>query len=142
MLIYLVMICVIILTVLLCLQFSLVSQTCENNPFCKICQKLMKKLYLHKWQDFWNYLFSEYQSGFCKWFSAQNCFLAMFEKEKKLLKEKLPDLEGHIIKNVWLSRPWTSHRKIECLWICVIYFLKLFHNYLSNREQSTKINSS
>ena len=88
-------------------------------------------------------IFSKYQSGFQKGFSAQQCFLAMLEKWKrsvdnsKMFSALLTDLSKAFD---CLDHEFLAVKLNACGFNLTA--LKLVHNYLQNRKQRTKINSS
>ena len=88
-------------------------------------------------------IFSKYQSGFQKDFSTQQCFLAMLEKWKrsvdnsKMFSALLTDLSKAFD---CLDHEFLAVKLNACGFSLTA--LKLVHNYLQNRKQRTKINSS
>ena len=93
--------------------------------------------------SFFNEIFSNFQCGFRKGFSAQHCLLAMLEKWKssndkgKAFAALLTDLSK--------AFDCLSHElliaKLDAYGFSPSA-LKLMHSYLSNRKQRTKVNAS
>ena len=103
----------------------------------------MKNVFLNKYQIFFDNILSKYQYGFRKGFTTQHCLLAMLEKWKRsvdngkafdtLLTDLSKDFDrfDHELQIVKLNAYGFS-----------LTALKLIYDYLSNRKQRTKINSS
>ena len=87
--------------------------------------------------QFFDKIFSKYQCGFRKGFSTQQCLLAMLEKWKRSIDNGksfgalLTDCLDHELLIAKLNA-YGFH----------LSALKLIHDYLSNRKQRTKINST
>ena len=103
----------------------------------------MKNVFLNKYQIFFDNILSKYQYGFRRGFTTQHCLLAMLEKWKRsvnkgkafdtLLTDLSKDFDrfDHELQIVKLNACGFS-----------LTALKLIYDYLSNRKQRTKINSS
>ena len=103
----------------------------------------MKNVFLNKYQIFFDNILSKYQYGFRKGFTTQHCLLAMLEKWKRsvdkgkafdtLLTDLSKDFDrfDHELQIVKLNACGFS-----------LTALKLIYDYLSNRKQRAKINSS
>ena len=93
--------------------------------------------------QFFNNVFSKYQCGFRKGFSTQQCLVAMLEKWKKSVDNgkafgaKRTDLLNafECLDHEFLITKLKAYG-------FSLPALKLIHDYLSNRKQQTKINSS
>ena len=88
-------------------------------------------------------IFSKYQCGFQKGFSTQQCLLAMLEKWKRSVDNS--KMFGALLTD--LSKAFDClHLELLIAKLNAYVFsltaLKLVHNYLSNRNQRTKINST
>ena len=93
--------------------------------------------------SFFNQIFSKYQCGFQKGFSAQHCLLVMLEKPKSS-NDKGKTFEALLTE---LSKAF------DCLYHVLLIAkldaygfspsaLKLMHSYLSDGKQRTKVNAS
>ena len=87
---------------------------------------------------------SKYQFGFRNSFSIQHCLLAMLEKWKR----SLDNGKDFAILLADLSKDFDcfDHEfliaKISAYWFSLTVSAKLFHDYLSNRKQTTKTKTS
>ena len=105
--------------------------------------KIFEKLMFKEMPQFFDKIFSECQCGFRKGFSTQQCLLAMLEKWKRAIDN-----------GKCFGAPRTDLSKaFDCLkhelliaklnaYGFHLSALKLIHDYLSNRKQRTKINST
>ena len=93
--------------------------------------------------QFFENIFSKYQCGFRKGFSTQQCLLAMLEKWKRSVDNS--KMFGVLLTNLSKTCDCLDHElliaKLNAYGFSLTA-LKLVHNYLSNRKQQTKINST
>ena len=86
---------------------------------------------------------SRYQGGFRNGYSAQRCFLAMFEKWKKIVDDG--SVFGALLTDLSKTFDCIPHNliiaKLEAYGFH-IDVLKLTHNYLSYRKQRVKVNDA
>ena len=117
-----------------------------NNRLVSIPPNLLKvfeKCIFTQMYQFVNNIFSKYQCGFRKSFSTQQCLLAVLETWKKSVDngKAFGDLLTDLSKafdcldhELLIAKPHAYGFSLPAL--------KLIHEYLSNRKQQTKINSS
>ena len=93
--------------------------------------------------QFFENIFSKYQCGFLKGFSTQQCLLAMLQKWKKSVNNS--KMFGALLTDLSKGFDCLDHElliaKLNAFGFSLTA-LNLVHNYLSNRKQRTKINSS
>ena len=93
--------------------------------------------------QFFENIFSKYQCGFRKGFSTQQCLLAMLEKWKRSVDNS--KMFGALLTDLSKAFDCLDHElliaKLNAYGFSLTA-LKLVHNYLSNRKQQTKINST
>ena len=93
--------------------------------------------------QFFENIFSKYQCGFRKFFSTQQCFLAMLEKWKRSVDNS--KMFGALLTDLSNAFDCLDHElliaKLNAYGFSLTT-LKLVHNYSSNRKQRTKINST
>ena len=94
---------------------------------------------------YFEYIFSRYQCGFCKGYSAQQCLLAMTEKWKKVVDNGA--VVGALLTDLTNAFDCIPHDLVIakwCIWLEAYGFhidaLKLIHDCLSNRKQRVKVN--
>ena len=105
----------------------------------KICEKLLCKQVIF----FIDPLLSSFQCGFRKEFGAQDCLLAMLEHWKSEV-DRTQGL-GALLMDLSKAFDCLSHELIIAklnAYGFILSELKLIHNYLSKRQQRTKINKS
>ena len=92
---------------------------------------------------FFDDIFSRYQYSFRKGFSTQQCLLALLEKWKRSIDR------GKVFGTLLTDLSKAFDRLNHDLLIAKLNAhgfslpaLRLFHDYLSNRKQSTRINNS
>ena len=93
--------------------------------------------------QFFENIFSKYQCGMQKGFSTQQCLLAMLEKWKRSADNS--KIFGALITDLAKAFDCLDHELLIATlnaYDFSITALKLVHNYLSNRKQRTKINST
>ena len=92
---------------------------------------------------FFEHVFSRYQCGFCKGYSAQHCLLVMIEKWKKNVDNG--GVFGALLTDLSKAFDCILHdliiAKLETYGFH-IGALKLIHDYLSNRKQRVKVNDT
>ena len=102
--------------------------------------KIFERCLYDQKATYFEHIFSRYQCGFCKGNSAQQCFLAMTEKWKKIVGDGgvfrvlLTDLSKAfhcILHDLIISKLEVYGFDIEAL--------KPIHDYLANRKQSFKL---
>ena len=93
--------------------------------------------------QFFENIFPRYQCGFRKGFSTQQCLLAILEKWKRPVDNS--KMFGALLTDLSKAFDCLDHElliaKLNAYGFSLTA-LKLVHNYLSNRKQRTKINSS
>ena len=93
--------------------------------------------------QFFENLFSKYQCGFWKCFSTQQCLLTMLEKWKRSVDNS--KMFGALLTDLSKAFDFLDHELLIAKLSAhgfSLTALKLVHNYLSNRKQRTKINST
>ena len=89
-------------------------------------------------------IFSKYQCGFRKFFSIQQCLLAILEKCKRSVDNS--KIFGALLTDISKAIDCLDHElliaKPKAYRFNLTALLKLVHDYLSNRKQRKKINSS
>ena len=92
---------------------------------------------------FFDDIFSRYQYGFRKGFSTQQCLLALLEKWKRSIDRG--KVFGALLTDLSKAFDCLNHdlliAKLNAYGFS-LPALRLFHEYLSNRKQRTKINNS
>ena len=92
---------------------------------------------------YFEHIFSRYQCGFRKGYSAQQCLLAMIEKWKKTVDNG--GVFGALLTDLSKAFDCIPHdliiAKLEAYGFH-IDALKLIHDYLSNRKQRVKVNDA
>ena len=105
--------------------------------------KIFEKCMFEQMSQFFENIFSKYQCGFRKGFSTQQCLLAMLEKWKRSVDNS--KMFGALLTNLSKAFDCLDHElliaKLNAYGFSLTA-LKLVHNYLSNRKQRTKINST
>ena len=105
--------------------------------------KIFEKCMSEQMSQFFENIFSKYQCGFRKGFSTQQCLLAMIEKWKRSVDNS--KMFGALLTNSSKAFDCLDHElfiaKLSAYGFSLTA-LKLVHNYLSNRKQRTKINST
>ena len=105
--------------------------------------KIFEKCMFKQITQFFDKIFSKYQCGFRKGFSTQQCLLAMLEKWKRSVDKG--KVFGALLTDLSKAFDCLDHElliaKLNAYGFS-LNALKLIHNYLSNRKQRTKINSS
>ena len=105
--------------------------------------KIFEKCMLEQMSKFFENIFSKYQCGFQKGFSTQQCLLAMLEKWKRSVDNS--KMFGALLTDLSKAFDCLDHElliaKLNAYGFSLTA-LKLVHNYLSNRKQRTKINST
>ena len=93
--------------------------------------------------EFFDNIFSKYQCGFRKGYSAQHCLLVMIEKWKKVLGNG--GAFGALLTDLSKAFDYTLHdliiAKLEAYGF-QIDALRLVYDYLSNRKQRVKLNET
>ena len=105
--------------------------------------KIFEKLMFKEMSQFFDKIFSKYQCGFRKGFSTQQYLLAMLEKWKRAIDNG--KCFGALLTDLSKAFDCLEHELlIEKLNAYGFHLsaLKLIHDYLSNRKQRTKINST
>ena len=93
--------------------------------------------------QFFDKIFSKYQCGFRKGFSTQQCLLAMLEKWKRSIDNGKSF--GALLRDLSKAFGCLDHELLIAKLNAYGFHLsalKLIHDYLSNRKQRTKINST
>ena len=88
-------------------------------------------------------IFTKYQCGFRKGFSTQQCLLAMLEKWKRSVDNS--KMFGALLTDLLKAFDCLDHELLIAklnAYCFSLTALKLVHNYLSNRKQRTKTNST
>ena len=105
--------------------------------------KIFEKYMLEEVSPFFENIFSKYQCGFRKGFSTQQCLLAMLKKWKKSVDKS--NIFGALITDLSKAFDCLDHElliaKLNAYGFSLTA-LKLVHNYLSNKKQRTRINST
>ena len=105
--------------------------------------KIFEKYMFKQMSQFFENIFSKYQCGFRKGFSTQQCLLAMLEKWKRSVDNS--KMFGVLLTDLSKTFDCLDHEfliaKLNAYGFSLTA-LKLVHNYLSNRKQRTKINST
>ena len=93
--------------------------------------------------NFFEYIFSKYQCGFRKGYSAQHCLLVMIEKWKRIVD--YGGVFGALLTDLSKAFDCIPHdffiAKLEAYDFQIVA-LKLIYDYLSNRKQRVKINET
>ena len=93
--------------------------------------------------QFFENIFSKYQCGFRKGFSTQQCLLAVLEKWKRSVDSS--QMFGALLTDLSKAFDCLDHElliaKLNAYGFSLTA-LKVVHNYLPNRKQWTKINST
>ena len=96
-----------------------------------------------KMSQFFDNIFSKSQCGFRKGLSTQQCLLAMLEKWKRSIDNS--KMFGALLTDLLKAFDCLDHElliaKLNAYGFSLTA-LKLVHNYLSNRKQRSKINST
>ena len=98
---------------------------------------------LEQMSQFFENIFSKYQCGFRKGFRTQQCLLAMLEKWKRSVDYS--KIFGALLTDLSKAFDCLDHELLIAklnVYGFSLTALKLVHNYLSNRKQRTKINST
>ena len=94
-------------------------------------------------QNYFKNIMSKYQCGFRKGYNVQHCLIALIEKWKQSVDNG--GGFGALMTDLSKTFDCLSHEvliaKLDAFGLDKIS-LKLFHNYLSNRKQTVKINGS
>ena len=105
--------------------------------------KIFEKRMFEQMSQFFENIFPKYQCGFWKDFSTQQCLLAMLEKWKRTVDNS--KMFGALLTDLSKAFDCLDHElliaKLNAYGFSLTA-LKLVHNYLSNRKQRTKINST
>ena len=105
--------------------------------------KIFEKCIFEQISQFFENIFSKYQCGFWKGFSTQQCLLAMLKKWKRSVDNS--KMFGVLLTDLSKAFDCLDHElliaKLNAHGFSLTA-LKLVHNYLSNRKQRTKINST
>ena len=105
--------------------------------------KIFEKCMFEQMSQFFENIFPRYQCGFRKGFSTQQCLLAILEKWKRPVDNS--KMFGALLTDLSKAFDCLDHElliaKLNAYGFSLTA-LKLVHNYLSNRKQRTKINSS
>ena len=105
--------------------------------------KIFEKCMFEQMSQFFENIFSKYQCGFRKGFSTQQCLLAMLEKWKRSVDNS--KMFGALLTDLSKAFDCLDHELLIAKLNAYgfgLTALKLVHNYLSNRKQRTKINST
>ena len=105
--------------------------------------KIFEKLMFKEMSQFFDKIFSKYQCGFRKGFSTQQCLLAMLEKWKRSIDNGKSF--GALLTDLSKACDCLDHELLIAKLNAYGFHLsalKLIHDYLSNRKQRTKINST
>ena len=105
--------------------------------------KIFEKLMFKEMSQFFDKIFSKYQCGFRKGFSTQQCLLAMLEKWKRSIDNGRSF--GALLTDLSKTFDCLDHELLIAKLNAYGFHLsalKLIHDYLSNRKQRTKINST
>ena len=105
--------------------------------------KIFEKLMFKEMSQFFDKIFLKYQCGFRKGFSTQQCLLAMLEKWKRSIDNGKSF--GALLTDLSKAFDCLDHELLIAKLNAYGFHLsalKLIHNYLSNRKQRTKINST
>ena len=105
--------------------------------------KIFEKLMFKEMSQFFDKIFSKYQCGFRKGFSTQQCLLAMLEKWKRSIDNGKSF--GALLTDLSKAFDCLDHELLIAKLNAYGFHLsalKLIHDYLSNRKQRTKINST
>ena len=105
--------------------------------------KIFEKLMFKEMSQFFDKIFSKYQCGFRKGVSTQQCLLAMLEKWKRSIDNGKSF--GALLTDLSKAFDCLDHELLIAKLNAYGFHLsalKLIHDYLSNRKQRTKINST
>ena len=105
--------------------------------------KIFEKCMFEQMSQFFKDIFSKYQCGFRKGFSTQQCLLTMLEKWKRSVDNS--KMFGALLTDLSKAFDCLDHELVIAelkAYGFSLTALKLVHNYLSNRKQRTKINST
>ena len=105
--------------------------------------KIFEKLMFKEMSQFFDKIFSKYQCGFRKGFSTQQCLLAMLEKWKRSI-DNGKSFEA-LLADLSKAFDCLDHELLIAKLNAYGFHLsalKLIHDYLSNRKQRTKLNST
>ena len=108
-----------------------------------MCLKSSKDQFLNKVSAFFDNIFSTYQCGFRKGYSAQHCLVAMLEKWK-FCNDKKKSF-GALLTDLSKAFDCLSHGLLLAKLHAYGFdygALKLIHSYLSGRNQRTKVRNS
>ena len=105
--------------------------------------KIFGKCMFEQISKFFDNIFSKYQCGFRNGFSTRQCLLTMLEKWKRSVDNS--KMFGALLTDLSKAFDCLDHKllisKLNAYGFGLTA-LKLVHNYLTNRKQQTKINSS
>ena len=105
--------------------------------------KIFEKCMFEQMSQFFENIFSKYQCGFRKGFITQQYLMEMLEKWKRSVDNS--KMFGALLTDLSKAFDCFDHEllitKLNAYGFSLIA-LKLVHNYLSNRKQRTKINST
>ena len=105
--------------------------------------KIFEKWMFEQMSQFFENIFSKYHCGFRKGFSTQQCLLEMLKKWKKSVDNS--KMFGALLTDLSKAFDCLDHELLIAklnAYAISLTALKLVHNYLSNRKQRTKINST
>ena len=103
--------------------------------------KIYEKLFYQQLYDYFNNIFSKYLCGFRKGHSTQHCLLFMLEKLKKALDKGLTT--GILLTDLTKAFDCISHDLLIAKLNAYGFYkitLNLIYDYLSGRQQRTKVN--
>ena len=104
--------------------------------------KIYERYMFRQMSEYFESLFSKFQCGFRKGFSAQHCLVSMLEKWKSAIDNKMSF--GALLTDLSKAFDCLSHdlliAKLNAYGFSLAA-LRLVQNYLTNRKQRTKINS-
>ena len=122
---------------------KLSKENCKPIRILPNVSKIYERCLYDQIATYLEHIFSRYQCGFCKGYSAQQCFLAMIEKWKKTVDNGV--VFGALLTNLSKAFDCIPHDLIIAkLEACGFHInaLKLIHDYLSNRKQRVKVNDA
>ena len=108
-----------------------------------VISKIFEKLISKQITNFMEPLFSKYQCGFRRCFSAQDCLLTMLEKWKSAVDKG--KIFGILMTDLSKAFDCLSHKLIIAklnAYGFSLPALKLMQSYLTERKQRTKINEA
>ena len=123
------------------------ERECKNNyrpvSILSNVSKIFERIMFRQISNYMDSFFSKYQCGFRKGYSTQQCLLSMLEKWKRAVDNgKTFGLVLTYLSKAFDCLSHEAHLAKLHAYGFSFAALRLIHNYLTNRKQRTKVNSS